>query len=90
MNTNVNMTVVFPGAVKTNITKNSGLREMNQSSEAPKILSAKTAAQIISDGMENNQYRVFVGKDSKFMDFYKLFFFSSLTAWSAALAVKAI
>jgi len=33
-----------------------------------KTLSPVTAARIIVDGMERNQYRVFVGKDSKFMD----------------------
>ena len=82
MNTNVKVTVVFPGAVNTNITKNSGLGEMDQSSEAPKILSAKAAAQIISNGMENDQYRVFVGKDSKFMDF--------LCRWKPVFAAKMI
>ncbi len=73
MDTNVRVTVVFPGAINTNITKNSGLGDMRQSDpgkEAPsmKILSPVAAAQMIIDGMEKNKYRVLVGKDAKMMD----------------------
>src|SRR5438552_11824784 len=70
--TNVKVTVVFPGAVNTNITKNSGLNIKPQSStenRSIKILSPAKAAEIIIDGMENNSYRVLVGSDAKFMDF---------------------
>jgi len=70
-NTNVKVTVVFPGAVNTNITKNSGLTSMPQSNadnKSMKVLSAAKAAEIIIDGMENNSYRVLVGSDAKFMD----------------------
>ena len=75
-NTNVKVTVVFPGAVNTNITKNSGLN-MPQPSDAEaksmKTLSPAKAAQIMIDGMEKNAYRVLVGKDASFMDlFYRL------------------
>jgi len=72
-NTNVKVTVVFPGAVNTNITKNSGLNMPHQSgakAKSMKILSASKAAEIIIDGMENNSYRVLVGKDARFMDFF--------------------
>src|SRR3954451_9734381 len=65
-NTNVKVTVVFPGAINTNITKNSGLNVPRQSAadnKSIKILSPAKAAQIIIDGMESNQYRVLVGKD---------------------------
>jgi short-subunit dehydrogenase len=71
-NTNVNVTVVFPGAVNTNILKNSGLNLPQPSkveSKAPKVLSPAKAAQIIIDSMESNRYRVLVGKDAKLMDF---------------------
>ena len=37
-------------------------------SKTPQILSPQKAAQIIINGMENNCYRVLVGKDAKFMD----------------------
>ena len=76
MDTNVKVTVVFPGAVNTNIMKNSGLNMPQQSSTENKsmnILSSSKAAQIIIDGMERNQYRILVGKDATFMDFiYRL------------------
>jgi len=70
-NTNVKITVVFPGAVNTNITKNSGLNMPAASTaenKSMKTLSASRAAKIIIDGMENDRYRVLVGKDAKFMD----------------------
>jgi len=71
-NTNVKVTVVFPGAVNTNITKNSGINIPQGSSKdagSMKTLSPAKAAQIIVDGMENDRYRVLVGKDAAFMDF---------------------
>ena len=69
--TNVKVTVVFPGAVNTNIARNSGLKNQAQSPAEQKpgqILSASKAAEIIINGMENDRYRVLVGKDSIFMD----------------------
>jgi short-subunit dehydrogenase len=71
--TKVKVTVVFPGAVKTNITKNSGLNMPQQYGTEPKsanVLAASKAAQIIIKGMEKNHYRVLVGKDARFMDFF--------------------
>lgn len=74
--TNVKVTVVFPGAVNTNITKNSGLNMPAQSTpenKSMKVLSAKNAAQIMINGIENNSYRVMVGNDARFMDYiYRL------------------
>jgi short-subunit dehydrogenase len=72
-NTNVRVTVVFPGAVNTNILKNSGLNLPQPSmteGKIPKILSPAKAARIIIDGMEKDRYRVLVGQDSKMMDFF--------------------
>ncbi len=71
METNVNVSVVFPGAVKTNITANSGLGTPSPSSPKenksfPMLLPAE-AARIIVDGMECNQYHILVGKDAKMM-----------------------
>src|ERR1700741_243417 len=69
--TNVRVTVVFPGGVRTNIMSNSGLADrMGSSSEkgAQTILSANKAAAMIIDGMEQNRYRIVVGKDAKMMD----------------------
>lgn len=76
--TNVKVTVVFPGGVNTNIMKNSGAEGSRKSSAndqdmANKILSPQAAAEIIVNGMETDQYRVLAGKDAKLMDrFYRL------------------
>ncbi|MFD3003664.1 SDR family NAD(P)-dependent oxidoreductase [Pontibacter toksunensis] len=74
-NTKVHVTVVFPGAVRTNIMGNSGLDNAASMDDprAARITSAQQAAQVIIRGMESNQYRVLVGKDAKIMDFlYRL------------------
>ena len=71
--TNVRVTAVFPGAVNTNITKNSGLQSPGQqtdSGKGMKVLPAAKAAQIIIAGMEANRYHVMVGNDAKFMDYF--------------------
>lgn len=70
-NTNVKVTVVHPGAIATNITENSGLGKpkMEANSKQSKMaLSAEKAAEKIIDAMENNQYRVTVGKDAMILD----------------------
>jgi len=72
--TNVHVTVVFPGAVATNITTNSGVAipggmdRAQMEKQAARTLPADKAARIILDGMEKNAYRVMVGSDSKLMD----------------------
>jgi NAD(P)-dependent dehydrogenase (short-subunit alcohol dehydrogenase family) len=70
--TNVQVTVVFPGAVATNITANSGvdipISPEQAEAAARRTLPADKAAQIILDGMERNAYRVMVGGDAKLMD----------------------
>lgn len=72
-NTGVKVSVVFPGAIRTNIMGNSGLAVENKPTskmqEALLTLPSK-AAEIIIGGMENNRYRILVGADSKFLDFY--------------------
>jgi short-subunit dehydrogenase len=69
--TNVGVTVVFPGATETNISENSGVsmnQEADSESAAMKALPASEAAKIIIDAIEKDKYRVFVGQDSKMMD----------------------
>lgn len=71
--TNVNVTVVYPGAVNTGISGNSGIKKQSQSSANTKsimVLSPAKAAKIIIDGMEQNLHRALVGKDSKMMDYF--------------------
>jgi len=72
LNTNVKVTVVFPGAIGTNIAANSGVSIGGQSAEMQKsykTLPPAKAAEIILDAMESNKYRVLVGQDAAFMDF---------------------
>jgi short-subunit dehydrogenase len=71
--TNVKVTVVFPGAVGTNIAANSGVRisprsENTNQQRSIKPLAPSKAAQIIIDGIEQNRYRVLVGSDAAFLD----------------------
>ncbi|GAP08944.1 short-chain dehydrogenase of various substrate specificities [Bellilinea caldifistulae] len=73
LNTNVRVTVVFPGAIGTNIAANSGVtlaspaQTQEQSSRIKPLPPAK-AAQMIVEGMEQNRYRVLVGSDARFLD----------------------
>ena len=67
--TKVKVSVVFPGAVATDILTNSGIgsRKPAESSSA-KALPAAEAARIIVQGMERGTQRIFAGKDAAFMD----------------------
>lgn len=71
LNTPVRVTVVFPGAIGTNIAANSGVSISAGSGSRQrsiKPLAPSKAAQIIIDGIEQNRYRVRVGRDSTLMD----------------------
>ena len=75
MDTNVNVSVIFPGAIETNITKNSGVSiEGGEESSSYKALPAKEAAKIIIRGIEKEKLRILVGSDAKFMDKLYRFF----------------
>jgi short-subunit dehydrogenase len=68
--TSVRVSVVFPGAIATNITTNSGIEmPVTADSSSMTAMSANEAAREILKGMEADQYRILVGSDSKFMDF---------------------
>lgn len=72
--TNVRVTVIFPGAVNTNITTNSGLQtptgqaKADAEAQAKKTLSASEAARIMVKGIEKDKYRILVGKDARMLD----------------------
>jgi len=70
LHTNVRVTVVFPGAVATNIRENSGVSspKMVEGSGAMKAVTAMKAAQMIVRSIERDAYHVFVGKDATLMD----------------------
>jgi NAD(P)-dependent dehydrogenase (short-subunit alcohol dehydrogenase family) len=68
--TSVQVSVVLPGAVDTNITSNSGVEPLGQPKEgktnnAMKPLPAPDAARIILDGMEAGRLHILVGRDAK-------------------------
>jgi len=73
--TNVKVTVVFPGGVATDITKNSNAdnrkkpeNETAQEHSKMKLLTPEEAAEIIITGMVKDKYRVLAGKDAKMLD----------------------
>lgn len=74
--TNVQVNLVFPGAVATNITDNSGVATPggqratveDAKKSAMKPMDVKDAAAIIVGGIESGEYRVLIGKDAKTFD----------------------
>ncbi|TNE46044.1 MAG: SDR family oxidoreductase [Deltaproteobacteria bacterium] len=64
--TKVGVSVVMPGAVGTNITKNSGVGGPTQESAGnARMTSAEDAAKIMLNGIEKNRLHIFVGSDAK-------------------------
>jgi short-subunit dehydrogenase len=74
LGTNVAVTVAFPGAIATNISKNSGVGlsvdESAADGDAPKFKMTQPAeaARIIVDAMEKDAFRVTVGSDATMLD----------------------
>jgi short-subunit dehydrogenase len=70
--TNVNVTAVFPGAIATNITENSGIdvpiSPDDEAAQSYRSTSAERAAEIIIDGIERNKFQVYVGSDASMMN----------------------
>lgn len=84
--TKVGVTVIHPGAVNTNIAKNSGveIKGMEDQASAYKALPASKAAEIMVKAIEKNKFRVMVGNDARFLDlFYRL-----CPAWAVRFIVK--
>jgi NAD(P)-dependent dehydrogenase (short-subunit alcohol dehydrogenase family) len=72
LETNVGVSVVFPGAVATEITANSGV-EMpgeipNEEEMRARTTSPEEAARIILDGIEDDAFQIFVGRDARTMN----------------------
>ncbi len=69
--TNVAVTVVFPGAVGTNITGNSGVDVPTATmpgGKAPKVTAPDDAARQIVDAVANGTFRVLIGSDARMLD----------------------
>ena len=73
-NSNVHVMIVLPGAMATNITKNSNVEMETSSDDSPlKLLAPDVAANTIINGIKNNKFKLFLGNDSKFLKFlYKI------------------
>ncbi len=72
VDTNIHVSVIMPGGVATDITKNSGVK-ISASAVEPsggnyKMTTPKEAARTILVGIRSNKPRILVGKDAKFMD----------------------
>lgn len=67
--TSVHVTLIFPGAVRTDITKNSGVEMagVDESSSRMPMTQPDAAARIMVDGIERDRYHVYVGKDALLM-----------------------
>ena len=70
LDTNVGVTVVFPGATATNIAGNSGITMAGaDASESKfKMTPPTETARLIIEGIEQKKYHVFSGSDAKMMD----------------------
>jgi short-subunit dehydrogenase len=69
METNVNVSVIFPGAIATDIANNSGVAVAGaEESNGRQMTSAEDAARTIIEGIERDQYRILIGSDAKMMD----------------------
>ena len=67
-NTNVRVMIVLPGAMDTNITKNSNVEVKTSKEESSfKLLSASVAANEIITGIQKNKFKLFLGSDAKFL-----------------------
>jgi NAD(P)-dependent dehydrogenase (short-subunit alcohol dehydrogenase family) len=71
-NTNVHVTIIFPGSIGTNIAANSGIDVSAAAAESGgqsfKTMDPAEAARAMLDGIEKDSYRVLVGSDAKMMD----------------------
>jgi len=74
LETNVAVSVVFPGAVATDITSNSGVAIPGDATSAEessyRTTSPEDAARIIVDGIEDDQLHIYVGRDSRMMNLF--------------------
>lgn len=71
LDTKVGVTIVFPGAISTNIAQNSGMAipaGAEQAESQFKQTAADVAARAMVDAIENNKPRITIGSDATMMD----------------------
>jgi NAD(P)-dependent dehydrogenase (short-subunit alcohol dehydrogenase family) len=76
LDTNVGVSVVFPGAVRTEITTHSGVEpplaagpDAGEESKFP-TTEPDVAARIIVDGIEKDRFHIYVGRDARMMNVF--------------------
>ncbi|MEN9687176.1 MAG: hypothetical protein RL381_188 [Actinomycetota bacterium] len=71
IDTNVGVTIVFPGAIDTNIAANSGMTAMSSDSSQAKfpMTSASDAAAAMIEAIEKGKPRLIIGRDAKMLDY---------------------
>ena len=73
--TNVSLTLVWPGAIGTHITENSGVQFGNgeltdaQKKAAARVTSAVVAGKMMVDAIEAKSNRIYIGSDAKLMGY---------------------
>lgn len=70
-NTNVRVTVVFPGATETKIAEHSGVQVSQEPEKAESkipMMKPDEVAKIIIDGVEKDKFQIFTGSDSNTMN----------------------
>jgi NAD(P)-dependent dehydrogenase (short-subunit alcohol dehydrogenase family) len=67
MDTNVSITVVYPGAIGTNIASNSGLDMSGAGESTRKVVDPAIAGRMIVDAIEGTKKRILIGDDATFM-----------------------
>ncbi|NNC94915.1 MAG: SDR family oxidoreductase [Chitinophagales bacterium] len=79
-NTNVHISLVIPGGIRTNLTNNSeGWKDKNMQNRAAKmqsedsLTSAEDGADVILNGIRKRKYRILIGKDAKVLDWLSRF-----------------
>ncbi|MEX2550197.1 MAG: SDR family NAD(P)-dependent oxidoreductase [Nitriliruptoraceae bacterium] len=73
LDTDVGVTVVFPGAVRTEITTHSGVEVPSSGASegsGTRTTAPEGAARIIVDGIEAGRLHVFVGRDARMMNLF--------------------
>ncbi len=67
LDTDVNVSVIMPGAVSTAITTNSGVAEPEVGEGSVRMTAPSDAARIIVEGLEKDRLHIYVGADARVM-----------------------
>jgi len=67
MGTGVQVTVIYPGAIGTNIAQNSGLKMEGADSSTRKVVKPSDAGRMIVDAIAQGKKRIVIGPDATFM-----------------------